>query len=158
MRRRQGSSGSVVTRSPLPVLWCGCAGEWTRLTPSLPRLLQQRRVVRPPAAPRLPDWRPQGDLQTFTRVDRSPDTLGLTSGGVRAASVRLLDHDYLISSVSERDMEWGLKRQWRSESRLRFADPARTVIDILDSPRLGGGCDTVRRSSPPTLTNTTRTP
>lgn len=62
-----------------------------------------------------------------------------TTARVRAASVRLLDHDYLITSVSEQDMEWGLKSQWRSESRLRFADPARTVIDILDSPKLGGG-------------------
>jgi predicted transcriptional regulator of viral defense system len=62
-----------------------------------------------------------------------------TTARVRAVSVRLLDHDYLITSVSEHDMQWGLKSQWRSESRLRFADPARTVIDILDSPKLGGG-------------------
>ena len=62
-----------------------------------------------------------------------------TSARVRAATVRLLDHEYLIRSVNHRDMEWGMKSQWRSEARLRFADPARTVIDILDSPRLGGG-------------------
>lgn len=62
-----------------------------------------------------------------------------TTARVRAASVRLLDHEYLISSVSQGDMGWGVKSQWRSESRLRFADQARTVIDILDSPKLGGG-------------------
>lgn len=62
-----------------------------------------------------------------------------TSGRVRTSSVRLLDHDYLITSTNARAMTWGLKSQWRSESRLRFADPARTVIDILDVPKLGGG-------------------
>lgn len=62
-----------------------------------------------------------------------------TSARVRASSVRLLDHDYLMSSINERDMTWGMKSQWRVDSRLRFADPARTVIDILDVPKLGGG-------------------
>jgi predicted transcriptional regulator of viral defense system len=62
-----------------------------------------------------------------------------TTARVRAASVRLLDHEYLIGSAHDPDMSWGLKTQWRSESRLRFADPARTVIDVLDSPKLGGG-------------------
>jgi predicted transcriptional regulator of viral defense system len=62
-----------------------------------------------------------------------------TSARVRAASVRLLDHDYLVTAVSERDIAWGMTSQWRAECRLRFADPARTVIDILDAPRIGGG-------------------
>lgn len=62
-----------------------------------------------------------------------------TTSRVRASNVRLLDHDYLISSTTDADMRWGMKSQWRHESRLRFADPARTVVDILDAPRLGGG-------------------
>ena len=62
-----------------------------------------------------------------------------TTARVRSTSVRLLDHDYLLSSVDEADMVWGMKSQWRAEVRLRFADPARTVIDILDAPGLGGG-------------------
>ena len=62
-----------------------------------------------------------------------------TTSRVRASNVRLLDHDYLISSTNDADMRWGMKSQWRHESRLRFADPARTVVDILDAPRLGGG-------------------
>jgi predicted transcriptional regulator of viral defense system len=32
-----------------------------------------------------------------------------------------------------------MKSEWVAESRLRFADPARTVVDILDAPRLAGG-------------------
>lgn len=60
-----------------------------------------------------------------------------TSARVRASTIRVLDHEYLISSAG--DMSWGLKSQWRGEYRLRFADPARTVVEILDMPRIGGG-------------------
>lgn len=66
-------------------------------------------------------------------------TVVKTTGRVRASSVRLLDHDYLLSHVSVEGIEWGGKTEWRGEVRLRIADPARTVIDILDAPRLGGG-------------------
>lgn len=62
-----------------------------------------------------------------------------TTGRVRASSVRLLDHDYLVTHVSPAAMDWGMKTEWRDEVRLQIADPARTVIDILDKPRLGGG-------------------
>jgi predicted transcriptional regulator of viral defense system len=66
-------------------------------------------------------------------------TILKTTSRVRASHVRLLEHDYLISATSDADMRWGMKSQWRHESRLRFADPARTVVDILDAPKLGGG-------------------
>lgn len=66
-------------------------------------------------------------------------TVVKTAGRVRASSVRLLDHDYLLNHISSREMEWGLKTEWRGEVRLRFADPARTVVDIFDLPRIGGG-------------------
>ncbi len=66
-------------------------------------------------------------------------TVVKTTGRVRASSVRLLDHDYLLSHISAEGLEWGIKTEWRGEVRLRIADPARTVVDILDAPRLGGG-------------------
>jgi predicted transcriptional regulator of viral defense system len=62
-----------------------------------------------------------------------------TSERVRTSSVRLLDHDYTITHVAEDSLAWGLRAEWREDIRLRFADPARTVVDILDAPRLGGG-------------------
>jgi predicted transcriptional regulator of viral defense system len=62
-----------------------------------------------------------------------------TTGRVRASSVGLLDHDYLVTHVFPETMEWGMKTEWRGEFRLQIADPARTVIDILDAPGLGGG-------------------
>lgn len=60
-----------------------------------------------------------------------------TTARVRASAVQLLNHDYLISAAG--DLSWGLKSQWHGEYRLRFADPARTVVEILDAPRIGGG-------------------
>lgn len=62
-----------------------------------------------------------------------------TTKRVRASSVRLLDHDYLVTHIPSAGLEWGMKTEWRGEVKLRIADPGRTVIDILDAPRLGGG-------------------
>ena len=62
-----------------------------------------------------------------------------TTGRVRTSTVWLLDHEYMVSHVAEPFMEWGLESFWHDERRLRIADPARTVVDILDAPRLGGG-------------------
>jgi predicted transcriptional regulator of viral defense system len=62
-----------------------------------------------------------------------------TSARVRSSSAEFLDHDYAVIHVSNDAMSWGLKTEWIGETRLRFADPARTVIDILDTPRIGGG-------------------
>ena len=62
-----------------------------------------------------------------------------TNCRVRASTVRLLGHEYLLTHASEDALEWGLKSLWHEERRLSLADPARTVVDILDAPRLGGG-------------------
>lgn len=62
-----------------------------------------------------------------------------TNCRVRASTVRLLDHEYLVTHADKDALAWGLKSLWHGEKRLSLADPARTVIDILDSPRLGGG-------------------
>lgn len=66
-------------------------------------------------------------------------TVVKTSARVRRSTARLLDHDYLLNHVSPPTMEWGITREWRGEVRLQIADPARTVIDILNAPYLGGG-------------------
>ncbi|MHB1842314.1 MAG: type IV toxin-antitoxin system AbiEi family antitoxin domain-containing protein [Sulfobacillus sp.] len=66
-------------------------------------------------------------------------TLLKTTGRVRGSAQRLLGHDYLVQHVDEATMQWGQRSEWHGDSRLRFADPARTVIDILDQPSLGGG-------------------
>lgn len=62
-----------------------------------------------------------------------------TSQRVRTSRARLLDAKYLLVHASAETMTWGLQSVWHEEVRLLLADPARTVIDILDAPRLGGG-------------------
>ncbi len=62
-----------------------------------------------------------------------------TSGTVRASEQQLLDHDYLLAHVAEDDLRWGMAVEWRDGRRIAIADRARTIVDVLDSPRLGGG-------------------
>jgi len=62
-----------------------------------------------------------------------------TTRRVRATEVRLLDVDYLLTHIGKGGMTWGLESLWHEEIRIQIADPARTVIDILDAPRIGGG-------------------
>jgi len=62
-----------------------------------------------------------------------------TTERVRTSRTRLLDHEYLLAHASGEALAFGLASEWFGESRLRFADPARTVIDVLDDPKLAGG-------------------
>jgi len=62
-----------------------------------------------------------------------------TTQRVRSSHVRLLDHDYLLTHTVDNALSFGLTSEWHSEHRVRFADPARTVVDVLDEPRLAGG-------------------
>lgn len=62
-----------------------------------------------------------------------------TARPVRASSHRLLDHDYVLRHVDESDLSWGLVSEWREGRRVALADPARTIVDVLDAPSLGGG-------------------
>jgi predicted transcriptional regulator of viral defense system len=58
---------------------------------------------------------------------------------VRNSKDTLLDHEYLVSHTPPDSLSWGMRSEWRDNVRLRFADPARTVVDLLDMPKLGGG-------------------
>lgn len=45
----------------------------------------------------------------------------------------------VAGSTGKEALQWGIKSEWRGETRLRFADPGRTVIDVLDDPSRAGG-------------------
>lgn len=62
-----------------------------------------------------------------------------TSQRVRASEATLLDTDYLLTHVSGNAMRWGLASVWHEDVRLKIADPARTVAEVLDEPHLAGG-------------------
>ncbi|HEX9888004.1 MAG TPA: type IV toxin-antitoxin system AbiEi family antitoxin domain-containing protein [Nitriliruptorales bacterium] len=66
-------------------------------------------------------------------------TVVKTSARVRHSKQTLADAPFLVTHVAPQQLEWGLATVWHQEIRLRYADEARTVIDILDDPRLGGG-------------------
>lgn len=58
---------------------------------------------------------------------------------VRRSRERILDHDILLLHVREQHLTWGMTPLWREDRRIRMADPARTIVDVLDNPRLSGG-------------------
>lgn len=62
-----------------------------------------------------------------------------TSSRVRSSTVQLLDHDYIVAHVAPDELGWGMSPEWRDGVKLLFADPARTIVDVLDAPKLGGG-------------------
>lgn len=62
-----------------------------------------------------------------------------TARRVRASSATALGHEYLLSHATGEDLSWGIDVVWVAERRLSMASPARTVVDILDEPRLAGG-------------------
>lgn len=66
-------------------------------------------------------------------------TVVKTTGRVRRSAQRLLDADFLLTHAGPDAFAWGLRTEWREEVRVRIADPARTVVDVLDEPRLAGG-------------------
>ncbi len=66
-------------------------------------------------------------------------TVVKTAARVRSSNQQLLDNDYVVTHTSVSSLEWGLRREWLQNRRIAWADPARTVIDVLDDPRLAGG-------------------
>jgi predicted transcriptional regulator of viral defense system len=66
-------------------------------------------------------------------------TIVKTAQRVRSSKAHLMDAEYVLMHVSEDEIDWGVEQVWHEETRLQIADPARTVVDILDMPRIGGG-------------------
>ena len=62
-----------------------------------------------------------------------------TTQRVRKSAQNLLDNAFFLAHARPEQLEWGMRSEWREERRIRIADPARTVVDMLDDPRLGGG-------------------
>jgi predicted transcriptional regulator of viral defense system len=62
-----------------------------------------------------------------------------TTQRVRSSRVCLLDHDYLLTRTTHHALSFGIASEWHDTNRVLFADPARTVVDVLDEPRLAGG-------------------
>lgn len=50
--------------------------------------------------------------------------------------------NFLLRTISEKAM-FGLKPVWRGQVKILISDPARTILDMLDDPRFGGGIRSV---------------
>ncbi len=66
-----------------------------------------------------------------------------TTQRVRQSAQSLLDNDFLVSHTAPENLEWGMRREWREERRIRIADPARAIVDMLDDPKVGAGIRTI---------------
>lgn len=66
-----------------------------------------------------------------------------TTQRVRQSAQTLLDNEFLLAHALPHHLEWGMRREWREGRRIRIADPARTIVDMLDDPKLGAGIRTV---------------
>jgi predicted transcriptional regulator of viral defense system len=66
-------------------------------------------------------------------------TIVKTTERVRKTRDHLLDAEFKVVHASADHLTWGLARVWRGDRRVLIADPARTVVDVLDEPALAGG-------------------
>jgi predicted transcriptional regulator of viral defense system len=65
-------------------------------------------------------------------------TIILTTRSVRPREGELSGVRYVAKRVTTRRF-FGTKRVWRDRVPVEVSDPARTLVDVLDDPRLGGG-------------------
>jgi predicted transcriptional regulator of viral defense system len=66
------------------------------------------------------------------------DAVVFSASDIRRRRQTVKGTRFLLSSIAEEKM-FGLRSVWRDNVRVRVSNPARTVADILDNPRLGGG-------------------
>jgi predicted transcriptional regulator of viral defense system len=62
-----------------------------------------------------------------------------TTRRVRTPHETLLNYNYLVANVAAARLRWGMRVEWISDTKVRFADEARVVVDVLDDPGIGGG-------------------
>lgn len=69
-------------------------------------------------------------------------TLVLTTRRPRTRRVEARGTVFVLRTISQQAM-FGLKPIWRGKSRVNVSDPTRTILDLLDTPTLGGGVRSV---------------
>jgi predicted transcriptional regulator of viral defense system len=74
--------------------------------------------------------------QTFRAV------LVVTAKKVREREVEMQGISFHLTVRTEEAL-FGTVQVWRGQTRVAVSDPSRTIVDVLDNPRLGGGIRTV---------------
>ena len=62
----------------------------------------------------------------------------MTTQKPRERSPTIKDTKFMLRTVSDKAM-FGLKSVWRGKAKISVSDPTRTMVDLLNDPRLGGG-------------------
>jgi len=71
------------------------------------------------------------------------DTLVFTRRRIVKTRVTAQGVTFVLKHAPAKHLLFGLKTVWRGTTKVAISDPARTVIDILAAPELGGGIDHV---------------
>jgi predicted transcriptional regulator of viral defense system len=66
------------------------------------------------------------------------DIIVVTHRRVRHRTIEIQQNRFLLKVISLEKI-FGAKPVWRGQNRIEVSDPTRTVVDILDEPRIGGG-------------------
>jgi predicted transcriptional regulator of viral defense system len=66
------------------------------------------------------------------------DIAVFTSSRIRERRIKIDKTDYVLKKISN-DLFFGTQSIWRNHTRISMSDPTRTVVDILDDPKWGGG-------------------
>ncbi len=66
------------------------------------------------------------------------DVVVVTGRTIRSRQQRIQDTVFILRHLRA-EMHFGTRAVWRDQVRIRVSDPSRTLVDILDDPRLGGG-------------------
>jgi len=69
-------------------------------------------------------------------------TLVVTTRRPRVRKVEARGSVFIVRTV-EKDAMFGLKPIWRGRVKINISDPTRTIVDMLDTPALGGGIRSV---------------
>ncbi len=70
------------------------------------------------------------------------DIVVITAQPVRTRMVDVQDTKFLLKRLAP-EKQFGLKTVWRGATKVRVSDPSKTVVDLLDDPRLAGGTRSV---------------
>lgn len=62
----------------------------------------------------------------------------MTAQKPRDRSPTIKGTKFMLRTISDKEM-FGFKSTWRGQIRISISDPTRTILDMLDDPRLGGG-------------------
>lgn len=66
------------------------------------------------------------------------DIAVFTSSSIRERRITVDQTDFILKKIS-RKLFFGTQTVWRNNTRINVSDPTRTVVDILDDPKWGGG-------------------